>query len=381
MIETLSSSADNTASNPFGYASGDILIVDDNPDNLRLLTLILSQRGYEVRKALSGRMAIASAQATAPDLILLDVRMPEMDGYQVCEQLRANPQTADIPVIFISALSDLLDRVKAFAAGGADFITKPFHDLEIVARIEHQLRIRRLQKQLVKHNEELLRSNRELEQFAYVVSHDLQQPLQSIIGFTKIMMMQYQTSLDEEAKQYLNSIEAATHRMHRLIVDTLDYARIDLEAKTSDPVDCNRVIQQAIENLHSAIVTTGATLKAEPLPTVIASETLLVQLFQNLLSNALKFTRSGVPPQVRIAADLKSEYWQFVVQDNGIGIAAKDFSRIFEAFQRLQRQYEGTGIGLATCRKIVEAQGGTIWVESQPGAGTSFYFTLPAARL
>jgi len=361
-------------------AGGDILLVDDTPDNLRLLSLILSQRGYEVRKALSGRMAITSAQAKAPDLILLDVRMPQMDGYQVCEQLKANPQTADIPVVFVSALDDPLDKVKAFAVGGADYVTKPFQDLEVIARTEHQLRIRRLQKQLVKHNEELTRSKRELEQFAYAVSHDLQQPLQSILGFTKIMLMKYQASFDQEVKQYFGSIEAASHRMQKLIVDTLDYARIHSKKQIFEPIDCNQVIKQAIENLYSLIEAKQAKIEIDSLPIVMGDETLLVQLFQNLISNAIKFTYPGVSPSVEISATFTERHWQFCVADNGIGIEPENLTGIFEAFHRLQKQYDGTGIGLAICRKIVEAHGGLIWVESQPGQGTSFYFTLPGAE-
>ncbi|MDA0866927.1 MAG: response regulator, partial [Cyanobacteria bacterium] len=203
----------------------EILIVDDTPDNLRLLSAILRNQGFEVRKALNGKRAIASIQAVSPDLILLDIRMPDMNGYEVCEYLKADPSTADIPVIFISALDDTLDKINAFAVGGVDYITKPFQEAEVLARIENQLRLRQLQQQLLQQNEELTRSNRELEQFAYVVSHDLQQPLQSITGFAKIMAMQSKNTLDDDNLGYLQSILDAGGRMQRLIQDLLLYAR------------------------------------------------------------------------------------------------------------------------------------------------------------
>lgn len=199
----------------------DILIVDDTPDNLRVLSAMLTNRGYEVRKALNGQRAIASVQSEPPDLILLDIKMPEMDGYEVCRQLKATPHGCEVPIIFISALDDALDKVRAFAAGGVDYVTKPFQEAEVLARIEHQLRIQRLQQQLVEQNEELLRSNRELEQFAYVVSHDLQQPLQSVTGFVRVMQLKYESTLDEVAQDYLNRIHETGSRMQRLVQDLL----------------------------------------------------------------------------------------------------------------------------------------------------------------
>jgi signal transduction histidine kinase len=364
-------------------SNGDILIVDDTPDNLRVLSAMLTNRGYEVRKALNGQRAVASVQSKPPDLILLDIKMPEMDGYQVCQKLKANPDTCTVPIIFISALDDALDKVKAFTAGGVDYVTKPFQEAEVLARIEHQLRIQQLQKQLIAQNQELIRSNRELEQFAYVVSHDLQQPLQSVTGFVKLLQLKYQDELDELASDYLNRIHDSGNRMQRLIQDLLAYAQVGKQGIEFQPVDCNLVLQQVLENLRVAIAEKQVNLTYDPLPTIAGNETQLVQLLQNLTSNAIKFVRPGVVPRVHISALYQENQWCFGIHDNGIGIKSEHLQDIFEIFQRIHsaQDYPGTGIGLATCKKIVELHGGQIWVESQPNVGTAFYFTLPEPGL
>ncbi len=358
---------------------GDILIVDDTPDNLRLLSAMLTKQGFEVRKALTGQAAIASALADAPDLILLDIKMPSMSGYEVCQQLKSNPHTEQIPVIFISALDDVIDKVKAFAAGGIDYVTKPFQEAEVLARINNQLNLQRLQKQLIEQNHELVRSNRELEQFAYVVSHDLQQPLQSITGFAKLLLLKYGADLDTTAHEYLNRITDSGNRMQRLIQDLLTYAQVNKQAEL-ELIDCNLIVEHVLENLQTTIFEQNVTINHIPLPKVVGSDTQLTQLFQNLISNGIKFSRPTVPPTIDITVDEYPGYWLFKVKDNGIGIAAEDLERVFEVFYRLHsiKQYPGTGIGLATCKKIVELHGGNIWVTSELGSGTTFCFTLPA---
>ncbi|PZV10101.1 MAG: hybrid sensor histidine kinase/response regulator [Leptolyngbya sp.] len=366
-------------------AQSDILIVDDTPDNLRLLSAILSRHQLSVRKALTGQWAITAAQAAPPDLILLDIKMPEMSGYEVCRRLKADPATRAVPVIFISALDDAIDKVKAFAAGGADYITKPFQEAEVLARIAHQLELRRLQRQLVDQNQELLRSNRELEQFASVVSHDLQQPLQSILGYAKLITMAYPTIQQSPAQPYLENITAAGDRMQQMIQDWLTYAQVGQAQPELTPLDGNRLLQQALLNLRVAIAEAGAELTYGELPTVLGSAGQLVQLLQNLIGNALKFTPQGTVPQINLTveAEVEGAVWRFGVHDNGIGIAPEHLGQIFEAFHRLHdaQTYAGSGIGLATCQKIVECHGGRIWVESQLGQGCTFYFTLPAAPL
>ncbi len=359
-------------------SQGDILLVDDTPDNLRVLSAMLTNQGFEVRKALNGERAIASVKAASPDLILLDIKMPEMDGYTVCQRLKTDPETREVPIIFISALDDALDKVKAFSVGGVDYVTKPFQEIEVLARIEHQLRIQKLQRQLVEQNQELVRSNRELERFAHVVSHDLQQPLQSITGFTQLLQIKYQDYPDETILNYLERIYDSGSRMQRLIQDLLIYSKVGGEALEFQEVDCNQVLHQVMNDLQAAIAEKQAVLTYEHLPCVLGNETQLIQLLQNLIANAIKFVAPDTNPQIKIAATKQGEHWLFEVQDNGIGIEAHNLEGIFEIFQRTRaaKNYPGTGVGLATCRKIVENHGGKIWVDSQPGIGTTFYFTI-----
>ncbi|MEX6779451.1 sensor histidine kinase [Limnospira fusiformis] len=366
---------------------GSILIVDDTPDNLRVLSATLGDRDYDVQCAINGKLALMAVANQPPDLVLLDIKMPEMDGYQVCEALKSQQKTADIPVIFLSALDDVIDKVKAFAVGGVDYITKPFQVEEVLARVEHQLTIRRLQKQLQNQNfrlqqlnEDLKRSNQELEQFAYIVSHDLQQPLQTITGFAELMLtLKSQINLEEEAEEYVLPILDEGMRLQQLIKNLLHYSRVGTKQAAFEAIDCNIILEETLSNLSLAIQESGAIITSEKLPMVFGDRLQLGQLFQNLIANAVKYHRPGIPPQITVSVMPKNQNWQFGIHDNGIGIPADKTQRIFQIFQRLhtQQEYPGNGIGLAICRKIIDRHRGDIWVESDLGLATSFYFTLP----
>lgn len=358
-----------------------ILVVDDTPDNLRLLSAILTKQDYEVRKALNGFQAISSIKADAPNLILLDIKMPDMNGFEVCEMLKQDPETCDIPVIFISALSDALDKVQAFSVGGTDYITKPFQEAEVLVRIENQLQIQALQKQLKDQNHALVQTNQALEEFSYIVAHDLQQPLQSIQGYARIMTLQYPELLDTAVNHYIDKILAASGRMQELIQYLLNYAHIGKHSDEMARVDCNRVLSQALQNLDMAMKESEARVNHDELPVVWGDSMQLVQLFQNLINNAIKFSRPATPPTISITVAPKNEDWLFQVADNGVGISPEYLSSIFEMFQRIDSEKNGvipgSGIGLAICKKIVESHGGQIWVTSELGSGTAFSFVLP----
>ena len=236
-----------------------------------------------------------------------------------------------------------------------------------------------IEEQLARQARELAQSNTELEQFAYVASHDLQEPLRVINSYTQLLARRYKGKLDPKADEFIGFIVDGTVRMQRLIQDLLQYARLNAKGKTFSAMDSQTALDQALTSLRSAIVDSQANVTSDPLPTVNGDELQLSQLFQNLIGNAIKY-RGLDPPRVHVSARRDGAEWIFTVADNGIGIDPQFNEQIFEIFQRLHGmgEYEGTGIGLALCRKIVERHRGRIWVESEPGKGARFSFTLPA---
>jgi PAS domain S-box-containing protein len=225
--------------------------------------------------------------------------------------------------------------------------------------------------------EDLKQKNIELEQFAYVASHDLQEPLRTVSGFVELLKRHYKDQADENVNKYINYITDASDRMRRLVQDLLDYSRLG-RVRVLEPIDCNQVIQQVLSDLTMAVQESHAVISVDKLPVISGYATEIKQLFQNLISNSLKFRKPGEPPVISISVMPKEEHWQFKVTDNGIGIDEKYWERIFIIFQRLhtKNEYDGTGIGLAHCKKITELHNGKIWVDSVAGEGSTFYFTI-----
>ena len=628
-----------------------VLVVDDQPSNLRFLSKLLTAQGYQVYRAICGQLALNVAIAHCPDLILLDIRMPEMNGYEVCRRLKATAETEQIPVIFLSVLDEMNDKLQAFKVGGADYITKPFQVEEVLARIDKQVGLQKLQQQLKEQNyqlqqsqsllasilnssldgvvaysavrnsegnivdfqwllinpaaekfyglllneivgknlltelsevrnnglfdlyvsvvetgetvdqefsyeherdtivwlhivavklndglavtfrnitdrkraeialrdseerfraifeqaavgiaktalsgqfmrvnpgfcqivryaesellqknwqaithpddieadteyvrsllsgniqtfsmekrlvckdeavrwanvtvsamrdangtpqylicaiedisqrklvqellqasldtqtryaQELTRSNAELEQFSYVASHDLQAPLSTIAGYAQLLEKRCHNQLDAQGNKFIRNIVNSCGRMQALIDDLLEYSRVGRSEKPFDVIDCNLVFEDACANLQLAIRQDRASVTRGDLPRVKGDSFQLLQLFQNLIGNAIKY-RSSEAPMVRVSASRQGDSWVFSVQDNGIGIAEQYHPRIFQLFQRLhsQKQYSGTGIGLAICQRIVARHGGRLWVESEPNRGSTFYFSIPIPK-
>jgi two-component system sensor histidine kinase/response regulator len=381
------------------YSPSTVLIVDDTPANVRVLAEYLDGHGFTVTVAQDGEEGLERARFGRPDLILLDAMMPGWDGFETCRRLKAEPATSSIPVIFMTALSDIGDKVRAYQAGGVDYITKPFHAEEVLARINTHLSLRNMQRQLQEQNEalqrevqerqlaeqvlaersrELARSNAELERMAYIASHDLQEPLRMVASYVQLLERRYMGKLDEDAHEFIGFAVDGAKRMQALIDDLLTISRVDTKARPMQPVDLGQALAAAVRSLRIAIEESQAEVQAAPLPVVRGDSAQLTQVFQNLLSNAIKFCQGK--PQISLSARREGRLWRIEVADNGIGVPPEYRERIFGMFQRLhgRREYAGTGIGLAICQKIVERHGGAIWVEDGADGGSLFVFTVPA---
>jgi PAS domain S-box-containing protein len=278
-----------------------------------------------------------------------------------------------------SAVSDISERKRA-----EEIIRVSYDEMErrIQERTkELQIEIaerKRTEEELKKITNDLSRSNADLQQFAYVASHDLKEPLRNIAGFVSLLEKRYKGKLDDKADEFIDYVVDGTKRMDMLIHDLLEYSQVETKGKTFRPANCSVALEEAIYNLRSALEESSSELTYDLLPTVITDASQIRRLFQNLISNAIKF-RGNNPSKIHISAEEKKDEWVFSVKDNGIGIDPKYIKRIFIVFQRLHttKEYEGTGIGLAICKKIVERHGGRIWAESEPGKGSTFYFTIP----
>ncbi|WP_348230316.1 hybrid sensor histidine kinase/response regulator [Trichocoleus desertorum] len=401
---------------------GNILIVDDTPDNLRLLSTMLTGQGYEVRSVINGAMALMGVGAEPPDLILLDINMPQMNGYEVCQQLKADDQSRDIPVIFISALEDVLDKVKAFAVGGVDYIVKPFQIEEVLARIETHLTVRRLQQQLQTQNLQLQQKMVELqelnqlkEEFLHAISHDLRTP---IVG-TLLVLENLQQKAQKQAEATVSIPQSVVQRMIQSSDRQLSLLNLLLDAHFSaagslvlqpEPINLHSFVRELAEDLEPLLAKNGATLTNRIAPELLSAAADPLQLrrvFENLLTNALNHNPAGLSLTVNatlsgatqpdasrdmsessltsdaeaaITPEAKLDMIYCTVQDNGIGINQAQRDRLFERYVRGDRTRSiGIGLGLYLCRQIIQAHGGEIGVTSVPRAGTTFWFTLPLA--
>lgn len=264
-------------------------------------------------------------------------------------------------------IQDLADRA-ALAISVARLFRSLRRELDLREKAENEMK---------SYAAELERSNAELEQFAYVASHDLREPLRSMDGFLRLLARKYKGRFDEKADRFRESALAGAERMQKIIDDLLEFSRVSTKARAFEPTDSGAALSQALENLAAAVNETRASVSLGQMPVVTADPVQLGQVFQNLIANAIKFRAAERRPVVNVSAEEREDEWVFLVEDNGIGIDPGYRDKIFEMFQRLHFEYPGTGIGLAVCKKIVERHGGRIWVESIPGAGSTFYFTIP----
>jgi signal transduction histidine kinase len=409
-----------------------ILIVDDKQENIFSLKKLLQLYSYEVDTASSGEEALKKILKNEYVLIILDVQMPGMDGYEVAEIVRGYSRTKYIPIIFLSAVNiDKRFITKGYAAGGVDYVTKPFdpdllmlkvqtfyklheqnkelNDIQLALKEEIETRkkaekklqesnllledrVKERTRELLEMNQELELSNAELQQYASVASHDLSEPLRKIITFGTILQDRFLK--DQPAANELIKVINSTQRMRTLIDDLLNFSKLSAETQFI-PTDLNEVLQDVINDLELSIQEKNATINISSLPVIAAIPGQMRQMFQNILSNALKFGKDDCPTEINISFDSTNErsftssfvengkYLRIYIRDNGIGFDNIFSGKIFTLFQRLhgKGKYEGTGIGLAIVKKIVDKHNGLIDAEGSEDEGATFTILLPYAQL
>lgn len=361
-----------------------VLLVEDNPADVELVLATLRKDGFEV----SGDVAqtceefTSRIQSTNYDLILADYNLPQWRGTEALDILRR--ENLDVPLIVVTGYLGEEKAVDYIKQGATDCVLKDrlARLPPSVRRALAEKRLRDMRRQgeedLAQKIAELARSNQELEQFAYVASHDLQEPLRMIANYTQLLADRYRGKLDEQADKYISySVDGAV-RMQALIHDLLKFSRVGKAQVEPRTTDCRAVVEQALMNLQAAIQESGAVVNWNRLPIVMADPAQLTQVFQNLIANAIKF-HGKESPVIQIDAEKKDADWVLTVSDNGIGIPVESQEDMFVIFRRLhtRAEYPGNGIGLSICKKIIERHGGKIWIEAQAKPGCCFKFTLP----
>lgn len=363
-----------------------VLIVDDTEENLDILVETLAD-DYEVSAAIDGETALESVEEEMPDIILLDIMMPGMDGYEVCRRIKANKKTKDIPVIFLTAVTDIYSKAKGFELGAVDYITKPFEILEVRARVRTHLSLELTKYELSEKNEslqqktlELQAAVDELQAFSYTVSHDLKSPLRAIKAYGNIILEEHNETLDDDTNEMLHNVDNICSNMITMIEKLLEYSRMTHLSITKKEVNISEMFTSVFEECRSICPERFIKFEFETgMPTVLADAVLLRQAIYNIISNAIKFT--GNKDEALIIAGCKRGMGEYIfyVKDNGIGINMEFSKKLFGIFQRLHSsdEFEGNGIGLATVRKIIQRHGGKVWIEGKVNEGTVVYLTLP----
>jgi signal transduction histidine kinase len=361
-----------------------VLHIEDNGLDAELVSQALRKSGFSVSTVVVQTEAAFERELRLrlPDVVLADYNLPQWQGMEALEVLRR--EGLDIPLILVSGALGDVTAVDCIKRGATDYVLK-----DGLARLPEAIRralqeksllhLRRLAEgNLARKVEELARSNAELEQFAYVASHDLQEPLRMVASYTQLLRERYRGKLDENADKYIGYASEGALRMQTLILDLLAFSRVSRKTSTSGSVDCDAAMAEVMMSMGPAIEESGAVVTYEALPAVWAERSQMTQLFQNLIGNAIKF-RGKDAPEISVHAEKDGSQWLFSVSDNGIGIDPEYAENIFVVFQRLhtRTEYPGNGIGLAICKKIVERCGGKIWVEAHAGGGSTFKFTLP----
>ena len=368
------------------YQDYTVLIVDDTPANIGVIADYLKMYGFAIRITRDGEKALKRAKRAKPDIILLDVMMPGIDGFETCRRLKADEATKDIPVIFMTALATPSDKVKGFEAGGVDYVTKPLHQEEVLARITTHLRICSLTRNLQEFNQELVELNATKDKFFSIVAHDLRGPFQPLLGLSELLATVPDSTPHAEIREMGGSVYHSLKGIYSLLENLLQWSQMERGRVPYNPtqVDLQKIANQNIDLFAKNAIAKNITLQSMVVEGTIvnADENMLDTVIRNLVSNALKFTPTN--GQITVSAKLAqdtSEFAEISVSDTGVGMTSEDLKKLFKLDTHHTTtgtaHEKGTGLGLLLCQELVEKNGGEIWLESVLGKGTTVKFTVP----
>jgi two-component system sensor histidine kinase/response regulator len=368
---------------------GNIVIVDDTLANLRVLSNMLADRGYLVRCVPSAEMALTAIDSELPDLVLLDIMMPGMDGYELCRKLKADSRLRDIPVIFISALDEVVDKVKAFSVGGVDYVSKPFQVEEVLARVDAHVTLKLLQERLEvqvealgRANDALQESNSELDAFSHTVAHDLKNPLANMLMAVEVLeKLTDQNPWEGFPTDVLSTLEASTRKAVNIVDELLLLASVRREEVQREVLDMAEVVMEAQRRVAWMSEELGAEIIIpDAWPLARGYGPWVEEIWVNYLSNGLKY--GGRPPRLELGATVQEDSMvRFWVRDNGPGIAEETLQVLFAEFTRTEwTRAQGHGLGLSIVKRIADRLGGEVGVKSAEGEGSTFFFELPRAN-
>lgn len=360
-----------------------ILIVDDIPENVKIIAHMLKDRGFTIIIAQSGFEALEKCSTLQIDLILLDISMPGIDGYEVCERIKSNPETENIPVIFVTARDNPEDIVKGFQKGAVDYLTRPVNSAELRARVATHLELKNSKDIIEQQNRELRELNASKDKFLSILAHDLKNPIAGVITTSQLLVKMYDSLRDKERFSYVQEIYSSTHRVLHILEDLLQWSRSQsgrIEYKP-EQIQLSRVTFEGVAALEQAAEEKNITIHNEidDAITALGDRNMVATVIRNLLSNAVKFTKPG--GEIILKAEEKATHVDYSIRDTGVGIPPENLERLFKIDGGLSttgtNHEKGTGLGLILCKEFVEKNKGTILVESTPGKGSVFTFTLP----
>ncbi|MFT9055195.1 MAG: response regulator [Ethanoligenens sp.] len=352
----------------------DILIVDDSPEHIEAVAHVLRNNGFRTRVAPNGTRALALLHKKAPDLILLDVFMPGMDGFEVCRRIRSDPEIAGTPIIFFTAVDDESSVRKAFELGAQDYVTKPFKPSELLARTRAHI-------QLHRQAAALEAAYDSLDSFSYTVAHDLKAPLLSMQKLTDYLAEDYADKLDDDGQELVGLIHGKSAEMVAMVNRLLEFSSLSGMSLHKEPLALAPVFEEVYQELMRLQPPRSVEFCVDSLPPVLADRIMLRLLVTNVLANAIKYTRQRKKAAIAVTGTEDSGFVTIEVRDNGAGFDMRYASKLFKVFQRLhaQSEFEGTGAGLAIVQRIAQRHGGTVWMTGEVDRGASFFMRLPAA--